>query len=146
MFLHGIVDGELSFILKHEHGERGDGLGHGGDPKQRVGGHGLLRGDVREAGGLQTEHAAVLSDQSDRTGDGAFIDAFLHRGRNRRWRAVWDRNGRADGFLREAGKSREEAEGDEKADFHAGGRFTCWSRVFSSAEFARCGAPCSSNR
>ena len=75
---HRIGHVELAFILKHQDGHGRDGLGHRGDPEQRVRLHRLFPRDVGQPGRLEMQDLVLGHDHRNRAGDLARVDGRLH--------------------------------------------------------------------
>ncbi len=82
VFGDGVVERNFAFIGEHERGERGDGLGHGGDAEDGVVLDRELSGEVAPAGGGGFE-GAVAPDCGDGAGKlaGVYIALYHLLGR-----------------------------------------------------------------
>ena len=80
----GIAYVQLSLVLQHENGHRSEGFGHGGDPEEGVGLHGLFLRNVRQANGIDREQLVFRSDHGDRSGNILCVDELFNCRANRR--------------------------------------------------------------
>ena len=65
------VETELAALDQLQGGDRGDRLGHGGDPEHRVRGHGLRSARRAMSGGRLIGYPATVHRERDRAGDAA---------------------------------------------------------------------------
>lgn len=82
VFGYWIVNAQLALILQHHDGERGDGLGHGGDPEETVFLHRCPGFQILKSDSLVTEQPAIFPDERDRTRELSVLDEGLLARRN----------------------------------------------------------------
>ncbi len=77
ILLHRVVHIHFLFVDEHHKRGGGDRLGHGGDPKKVVRGHGFLRGDIGIADRGEVEDLVLRCDERDRPGEHVGVDERL---------------------------------------------------------------------
>ena len=75
-----IVQIELALFDQHHRGCGDNGLGHRGQAKQRVLGHGFGLGGIQVAMRFIVHNFAIARDQGDSAGKHALLNLRIHRG------------------------------------------------------------------
>ena len=73
----GVVEQDEAVLEELQHGDGGDGLGHGVDAEDRVGAHGRPGSDILEAHCVAVGELTLAGDEGDRTGKLAALDRGL---------------------------------------------------------------------